>query len=206
MDETCSPYFDRPRILPAWPCLHSEGTTIFVSQMQPAEELEPIGLPAREKTNGSRRMADFSIRSILALEGCKRERGNLEEPVGGAVEWGRSHPPYPWISCSRVKPHLAPKTKQAGSRSRPASRSPRVPFSATQLGTLENSFQQTRYLSTGQVREVALLLGLTENRVKIWFQNRRARERRDLLKLHPNSGARLKGSPLPVQSCLGWHA
>ncbi|XP_038237798.1 homeobox protein box-5-like [Dermochelys coriacea] len=65
---------------------------------------------------------------------------------------------------------MKPKAEaKCGSPGR-ASRSPRVPFSAAQIGVLEGSYRQTRYLSSRQVGELATLLGLSETQVKIWFQ------------------------------------
>lgn len=115
-NKICSLNVDTPQILPAWPFLDSHGAAIFVSQMQPTEDWEPRGLPPWERTKASRRVADFSIRSILALEGSERERGDPEEPAGHAiVERGRRIPPYPWISSSRFKPPFVPsKATSAG--------------------------------------------------------------------------------------------
>ena len=61
---------------------------------------------------------------------------------------------------------------------RKASGSPRVPFSAEQLTKLENSYDKTHYVSAAQVSELSAMLRLPENRIKIWFQNRRAREKK----------------------------
>ncbi|CAI2737255.1 unnamed protein product [Dicrocoelium dendriticum] len=58
-------------------------------------------------------------------------------------------------------------------------RSPRVPFSRFQVQMLEAKFQQTHYLSGLEVQHLAWRLELSQTRVKIWFQNRRARQRRD---------------------------
>ncbi|KAL8219838.1 UNVERIFIED_CONTAM: hypothetical protein K2H54_034714 [Gekko kuhli] len=153
------------RILPVWPFSGREGLPAFPSWTQPSDPREQRGPPAQQRTKTSRRVVDFSIRSILASEGSGGGKEAQEEPPEGAVEWQGTPQGYAWIRCARFKPPATPKMKQGGD-SRPPSRSPRIPFSATQLGTLESSFQQTRYLSTGQVRNVALLLGLTENREK----------------------------------------
>ncbi|VDO11749.1 unnamed protein product [Rodentolepis nana] len=58
-------------------------------------------------------------------------------------------------------------------------RNSRVPFTRTQVERLEAIFSQTNYLSGGEVTEVARELQIAESRVKIWFQNRRARKRRE---------------------------
>ena len=61
---------------------------------------------------------------------------------------------------------------------RRSSGSPRVPFSSTQLMTLERTYTENRYLSGPQVAELSTSLKLPHHRIKIWFQNRRAREKR----------------------------
>ncbi|CAH8456848.1 unnamed protein product [Schistosoma bovis] len=66
-------------------------------------------------------------------------------------------------------------------------RSPRIPFSRDQIFGLERKFQNSKYLSGWEVKQLAKNLNLTETRVKIWFQNRRARERRDSIEFNSNN-------------------
>lgn len=76
---------------------------------------------------------------------------------------------------------------------------PRVPFSSRQLRALEETYNENRYLSVPQVEELATSLELPHHRIKIWFQNRRAREKRSLEK-SPMSG---KNVLLPQQKQQG---
>lgn len=61
-------------------------------------------------------------------------------------------------------------------------RRPRVLFSQAQVFELERRFKQQRYLSAPEREHLATTLKLTSNQVKIWFQNRRykcKRQRQD---------------------------
>ncbi|XP_068594804.1 NK2 transcription factor related 7 [Brachionichthys hirsutus] len=62
----------------------------------------------------------------------------------------------------------------SGSRDRPRPRrKPRVLFSQPQVSELERRFRQQRYLSAPEREHLAHVLKLTSTQVKIWFQNRR---------------------------------
>ncbi|XP_034548414.1 NK2 transcription factor related 7 [Notolabrus celidotus] len=61
-------------------------------------------------------------------------------------------------------------------------RKPRVLFSQSQVSELERRFRQQRYLSAPEREHLAHTLKLTSTQVKIWFQNRRykcKRQRQD---------------------------
>lgn len=58
-------------------------------------------------------------------------------------------------------------------------RLPRIPFTPVQLSELEEAYKSATYLSTEDANKLARRLDLTGVRVKIWFQNRRARDRRE---------------------------
>lgn len=52
-------------------------------------------------------------------------------------------------------------------------RKPRVLFSQAQVYELERRFKQQKYLSAPERDHLASMLKLTSNQVKIWFQNKR---------------------------------
>ncbi|XP_029140035.1 homeobox protein Nkx-2.3 [Protobothrops mucrosquamatus] len=97
------------------------------------------------------------------------------------------------------------KPAEASASERPKARSrrkPRVLFSQAQVFELERRFQQQRYLSAPERELLAGSLKLTSTQVKIWFQNRRykcKRQRQDkALELGgPASGAAPQPPPAP---------
>lgn len=63
----------------------------------------------------------------------------------------------------------------------------RTAFTYEQLVALENKFKTTRYLSVCERLNLALALNLTETQIKIWFQNRRTKWKKQNPGLDVNS-------------------
>ncbi|XP_054712367.1 homeobox protein Nkx-2.5-like [Uloborus diversus] len=108
-----------------------------------------------------------------------------------------------YIPTSNTPTHLSPIEQPTASRNLAASggkssgdsgigsttgrpqrtrRKPRVLFSQAQVYELERRFKQQRYLSAPEREQLANVLKLTSTQVKIWFQNRRykcKRQRQD---------------------------
>lgn len=66
----------------------------------------------------------------------------------------------------------------------PKPRKPRRPwtravFSNLQRKGLEKRFQVQKYLTKGDRHQLASMLGLSDNQVKVWFQNRRMKWRQE---------------------------
>ncbi|KAM3868271.1 NK2 transcription factor related 7 [Diretmus argenteus] len=92
-----------------------------------------------------------------------------EEETNDQESCGLHCSPY----CDRT-PEEKPRTRQR--------RKPRVLFSQSQVSELERRFKQQRYLSAPEREQLARALRLTSTQVKIWFQNRRykcKRQRQD---------------------------
>lgn len=84
----------------------------------------------------------------------------------------------------------------AGSLKHSKKRKPRALFSHAQVYELERRFAVQKYLTAHEREQLAGMLHLTETQVKIWFQNRRYKSKRQQLE-----HARLSPKMAPAASC-----
>ncbi|XP_071382722.1 homeobox protein Nkx-2.3 [Centroberyx affinis] len=137
----------------------SEERMSYLNTLTVQERLAESGLPGEMFTNsGQSHAADLRLET---------EQEDPDTKSCGAVMRGE---------CEEVDSEK-PATKQQRTR-----RKPRVLFSQAQVFELERRFKQQRYLSAPEREHLASSLKLTSTQVKIWFQNRRykcKRQRQD---------------------------
>ncbi|XP_044061331.1 homeobox protein CDX-1a [Siniperca chuatsi] len=95
---------------------------------------------------------------------------------------GGSFIPYNFISgqdpfSSRRRSHESVRPSVSGVKTRTKDKY-RVVYTDQQRLELEKEFQYNRYITMRRKTELSMALSLSERQVKIWFQNRRAKERK----------------------------
>nr|XP_057938727.1 homeobox protein Hox-D3a [Doryrhamphus excisus] len=93
---------------------------------------------------------------------------------------------FPWMKETRQNANkksnncpAAGEVSDEKSPSGPASKRVRTAYTSAQLVELEKEFHFNRYLCRPRRVEMANLLNLTERQIKIWFQNRRMKYKKD---------------------------
>lgn len=134
------------------------------------------------------KISDFSIDHILNRAGTKNvvmeNHLNFIEKLERKTQ-GFNHetPVFDWLYYTRYHPPRLPRGVSSNPLKQPVKRTPgrlpRVPFTPEQLKALEQAYKKSMYLSSEEANVLADQLNLSSIRVKIWFQNRRARDRRE---------------------------
>ncbi|XP_032081474.1 NK1 transcription factor-related protein 2 [Thamnophis elegans] len=152
------------------------ATSLLCLYLEALILLSVINIDASDvNIDGERGESDTATLEASEQEESDRERSHLTTVGRPASLHSLDFPPSSSSSDldEPTSPRLSKRRRVEPSCAKP--RRARTAFTYEQLVALENKFRATRYLSVCERLNLALSLSLTETQVKIWFQNRRTK-------------------------------
>ncbi|XP_033920665.1 ventral anterior homeobox 2 [Melopsittacus undulatus] len=129
--------------------------------------------PARPELESALRLKDIPGTSSVSA-GCSKERAPDSESAAGSGEADSCRRILVRDAKGTIREIVLPKGLDLDRPKRT-----RTSFTAEQLYRLELEFQRCQYVVGRERTELARQLNLSETQVKVWFQNRRTKQKKD---------------------------
>ncbi|KAG1930873.1 homeobox protein CDX-1b [Pimephales promelas] len=135
----------------------------------PREEWTPYGTGTGPSASGTGQLG-FSPPEFSSVQASGLLPSSINSSVGQLSPNSQRRNPYDWMRRSAPPSNSGGKTRTKDKY--------RVVYTDHQRLELEKEFHYSRYITIRRKAELATTLSLSERQVKIWFQNRRAKERK----------------------------